>query len=110
MSSSPGAPMCLYWFSPLVIHGSLCTSPLPTYQAGHSSPGHDKLKGNVLNTEMSLLRMQPCMVRLQYLWRTVTTRAINTENKCDFGMFSHLNFIGLSKSTNTRFFYDTGIL
>lgn len=50
------------------------------------------------------------MVRLQYLWRTVTTRAINTENKCDFGMFSHLNFIGLSKSTNTRFFYDTGIL
>lgn len=42
------------------------------------------------------------MVRLQYLWHIVTTGAINTENKGDFGMFSHSNFIGLFKSTNAR--------
>lgn len=51
------------------------------------------------------------MVRQQYLWRIVRTGAINTENKGDFGMFSHLLLLEfLNPQMPENFSYNNGIL
>lgn len=63
------------------------------HSAGGSAPHHAKLKGDFLNTEMSLLRTRLCMVRQQCPWCIVRTGAINTENKGNFGMFFSLKFL-----------------
>lgn len=63
MSCSLGAPHMVVLVLPAV-HPRVTVPHSPSaHSAGHSAPGHAKFKGNFLNTEMSLLRTQPCMVR-----------------------------------------------
>lgn len=63
MSYSLGAPHMLIVVLPAV-HPRVTVPCYPfVHSIGHSTSGHAKLKRNFLNTEMSLLRTQTCIVR-----------------------------------------------
>lgn len=90
MSCSHGAPDVQVLVLPAVPPRVTVPGFPSAHSSGCSAAGHARLQE--MSTQMSLLRMQPCMVIQQCLWCIVRTGAINTENIGDFGMFSHLNF------------------